>query len=98
MKIKTFRKNTWFFLLFSQKYYFGLSASADVDLVCHLSRKVMLHHLDGIFNRGLVRVACALSNNTNIKDPDAHRGRKFVRAGYTQMPSIWEGEPHKNQC
>ena len=50
--------------------------------------KVMPYRLDGKLNRDLVDVACALSN-MDFKDPDAYWGREFVRAGNTQIPSIW---------
>ena len=49
---------------------------------------------DGTLNRDLVRVACALSNK-DFKDPDPHWGSEFIRAGYTQIPRIREGNPHK---
>ena len=35
---------------------------------------------------------------THFKDPNLKWGREFVRAGYTQIPSISEGEFPPNQC
>ena len=63
-------------------------------LVCHLSWKEMPRCSDGTLNRGLVHVTCSLSN-TDFKDPHPHRGREFLRAGYKQILSIREGNPHK---
>ena len=54
----------------------------------------MTRRSDEMLNRGLVRVACALSN-TDFKDPDAYCGREFVRARFTQITSIGKGKSHK---
>ena len=43
----------------------------------------MPSHSDRNLNPCLVCVACALSN-TDFKGSDAHWGREFDRAGYTQ--------------
>ena len=71
-----------------------LSASVGLDLVCHLIWKEMPRCSDRTLNRGLVHVACALSN-VDFKDSDAHWGREFVRAGYIQISSIQEVKFHK---
>ena len=66
-------------------------------LVYHLGWKVMPRRSKGTLNRCLIRVACALSN-TDFKDPDPQWGREIVRAGYTHIPSIQEGKPHKTNA
>ena len=66
-----------------------------VWILC-VTRIVMPCRSDGTLNQGLVRIECAPSN-TDLNDPDAHRGREFVRAGYTQIPSIGEAKYPQKQ-
>ena len=66
-------------------------------IVCHLGWKVMPRRKDGTLNWGLVHVACALSN-IKFKDSDPRWGKEIVRAGYTQIPSIRDGKPHKSNA
>ena len=57
----------------------------------------MLSRSDGTLSRGLVRIAQTRSN-TDLKDPDANRGREIASAGYTQIPSTWEEKPAQKQA
>ena len=45
-------------------------------------------------NRGLVHIACALSN-MDFKDPDANGGKELVRAGHIEIPSVREANSPK---
>ena len=77
----------------------GLSASAGVDLVYHLDKKwCRVVRTAGTLYRGLVHVACTLSN-IDLNYSDALWERNFNESpGYIHIPSLREGKLYKSNA